>query len=337
MALRRPRMLGRRGWDLLGVVGWAGCGATALGFLGRFHWFLDLFSHFRAQYAVGLAVLAAGFLVGRRRRAAAVFGAVAVVNAGCVFPLYVGGAAPWPEGAPGLRAMLINVNTYGGDTGRVGEAIREASPDLVVLEEISAQWVDALSWLAASHPHTCLQPRDDNFGIGLYSRLPLSEREVVRIGRAGVPSIVAQVETGQGPLRLLATHPLPPVGAERTRLRNEQLSQLPEFINANEPWVVIGDLNTTPWNHAFRRLAANAGLLDSLRGRGFQATWPTFLPVLGIPLDHVLHTPPVRVRDRRVGGPVGSDHLPVIVEFGIVGPGAGQRAGSGAVGAENER
>jgi endonuclease/exonuclease/phosphatase (EEP) superfamily protein YafD len=34
-----------------------------------------------------------------------------------------------------------------------------------------------------------------------------------------------------------------------------------------------------------------------------------------IPIDHVLHTPDIRVYERKNGPRVGSDHLPVMVEF----------------------
>jgi endonuclease/exonuclease/phosphatase (EEP) superfamily protein YafD len=44
------------------------------------------------------------------------------------------------------------------------------------------------------------------------------------------------------------------------------------------------------------------------------------LAVLRIPIDHCLVSPSVAIVDRRVGPPVGSDHLPVFVDFAISGP-----------------
>jgi endonuclease/exonuclease/phosphatase (EEP) superfamily protein YafD len=54
-----------------------------------------------------------------------------------------------------------------------------------------------------------------------------------------------------------------------------------------------------------------------MKGFGFQPTWPANSRFLKIPLDHVLHAPEIIIHNRMVGGAVGSDHFPVIVDFSI--------------------
>jgi endonuclease/exonuclease/phosphatase (EEP) superfamily protein YafD len=58
-------------------------------------------------------------------------------------------------------------------------------------------------------------------------------------------------------------------------------------------------------------------MIDSAQGHGVQPTWPNFNPLLWIPLDHVLHSTCLAVRDRIIGPDVGSDHYPVIVDFSL--------------------
>ncbi len=308
-----------RCWGLLAAAGCVVGAATLLGFFGRFWWFFDLFSHFRVQYFVALAALGLIFLLGRQRKTAAVFLVLAGVNLVQFLPLYFGGAsAPSPPGRI-LRAMLINVNTQSGDPQRVRQAVEEASPDLLVLEEINNDWMAELSWLNNSHPHAIVEPRGDNFGIALFSKLPLVRGDVVYLGSAQVPSIAATAQTNAGELKILATHPVPPAGREYSAWRDEQLDLLPGHIDASGLFLLIGDLNTTPWNHHFRRLLARSGLRDSAQGRGVQPTWPNFNPLLRIPLDHFLHSPSITVEGRKVGPDVGSDHFPVIVDFSLPG------------------
>jgi endonuclease/exonuclease/phosphatase (EEP) superfamily protein YafD len=290
---------------------------TLLGFLGRFSWFLDLFSHFRVQYMLGLLVLGVLLFIGRRRRTAAAFLVLACVNLVPVFPLYFGATSRPEETMPSLRAMLLNVNTRLGDADRVRAVVSAANPDILVLEEISSRWLSDLAWLASSYPHSLTQPREDNFGIGLFSKLPLAEAEVVYIGDAEVPSILATVSTAQTNLRVIATHPLPPVGRDYSRSRNEQLDRLPDFVRSHLPILLLGDLNVTPWNYHFRRLLARTGLRDSAKGYGVQPTWPNYNPLLRIPIDHCLHSVDIAVIDRKVGESVSSDHYPVIVDFVI--------------------
>lgn len=136
------------------------------------------------------------------------------------------------------------------------------------------------------------------------------------LGEIQVASIHAVLERPSGPLHLLATHPLPPGGADYAAWRNEQLANVAHFIGAVEgEAVVIGDLNTTPWSPYFKQLCRDADLRDSAKGFGLQVSWPTFCWPLGIPIDHCLVSPAIGVVDRRTGPNIGSDHSPLIVEL----------------------
>jgi len=209
------------------------------------------------------------------------------------------------------------VNTRLGNPDLVKTTIQHYDPDILVLEEINSQWVSDLQCLAKSRPHSCIQAREDNFGIGLFSKLPLVESEIVYIGDAEVPSIIAKVDSGSGTLSVIATHPLPPGGASYSRWRNNQLAAIPDHIASHSPVILLGDLNVTPWNHHFIRLLKRSGLRDSSRGRGFQPTWPNSNPLLLIPIDHCLHSSEIVVVRKEIGPNVESDHYPVIVDFVI--------------------
>jgi endonuclease/exonuclease/phosphatase (EEP) superfamily protein YafD len=305
---------------LLVAAGAVACAATLLGFIGRFSWICDLFSHFRVQYVLALGVLGIALLLERHRKTAAVFAVFAALNVFAILPAYVTfrSTPRVPPGSPTFRVMLINVNTDAGDPARVAAVIRRHDPDVLVLEEISARWVRDLSWLADAYPHHRSEPRSDNFGIGLYSKFPLRESRIAAIGEAGVPSILATAEIGGRPLFLIATHPLPPGGAENSRLRNEQLELIPEVIPRDVSTLLLGDLNTTPWNYHFKLLLKRSGLVDSACGRWIQPSWPSFAPLCRIPLDHCLHTHDVVTLRRRVCEHAGSDHYPLLVDCALV-------------------
>ncbi len=304
---------------LLAAAGYAACAATALGFLGRFWWFADLFSHFRVQYLVGLVVAGALMLLGRQLKTATVFFAFAAANLVCVAPLFFGGEQP-VAATPALRLMLANVNSNTGDPSRVLAAIAAIDPDVVALEEITPRWMEALAPLRKNYPHVLAEPREDNFGIVLFSKLPLERPRVAEIGGAGVPTLIASVAAGGAPLDIVATHPLPPYGREYSEMRNEQLERLAEAVDASRPVVLLGDLNTTPWNHYFRRFVERSGLRNGARGHGLQFTWPSFFLPARIPIDHVLCSPSVTVLRLAIGPDVGSDHLPVVAEVALREP-----------------
>jgi len=307
-----------RVWGLVAACGAVVSVSTVLGFLGAFGWVLDLFSHFRVQYFLALSVVSLILLIPRHYKCAGGFGALALVNLWTIAPLYFGGSTAPNNAAPRYRALQINVNTGRGEVASVARVLQQYAPDIVLLEEVSARWIYGLRGALEQYPYSKTEPRGDNFGIGLYSKLPFARSEIVSLGPAGVPSVLAELKTPAGLCTVIGTHPLPPVGARNSRFRNEQLGELPALVRtATSPVLLLGDLNISPWSPHFRRLLRNSGLRDSSRGWGPQPTWPTHNLLLRIPIDHCLHSASVHIAGRLVGPNVGSDHYPVIVDFTI--------------------
>lgn len=313
-----------------GLLFAAGCLAglaTVAGFFGAWWWRLDLFSHFRVQYAAALIAAAAAAAMLRRRAWFAGFVLLCAINVALALPLYIGtGRARLPEGTPGARGriLMLNVHTSCLAHDRVLALVREHDPDVVVLAEVNARWIAALSELAATHTNTVLCPAEDNFGLALYSRLPMRDGREIILGQAGVSSIEAQCELGGRPFRILATHTLPPVSRDWAALRNQQLEEAAEYCRrVTAPMVLVGDLNATPWSHGFRLLRDGSGLRDSAPGFGLQASWPAHNVLMRIPIDHCLVSDCVRVLGRRIGRATGSDHLPVILDFDLAGAAKG--------------
>lgn len=305
-------------WGLITACGVIATGATGLGFLGQFSWFFDLFSHFRVQLFVTLSLVAGLILIHRELRASAIFGLCAIVNLCTIVPFYFGSAPASAAHPPSLRAMLVNVNTEAGQPDKVAKAIQQFNPDIVLLEEISDRWLSELSPALTPYLHSKAISREDNFGIGLFSKYPLITSAIHYIGDSEVPSVVAEIQSQGGRFTVIGTHPLPPVSAQNSRLRDEQLYLLADVVTkAESPVLLLGDLNATPWSYAFRRLVRESGLRDSSKGHGFQPTWPTFMQLLLIPIDHCLYGSGIHVTSKRVGPNVGSDHYPLIVEFAL--------------------
>jgi endonuclease/exonuclease/phosphatase (EEP) superfamily protein YafD len=293
--------------------------ATVVGFAGQWWWVFDLASHFRVQYALALSLGSLVMLAWRQPRWAAVFAGFALINAALLAPRFLISAETIAgTDGPAFRALLANVHASNRDYERIHQVIAEANPDVIVLLEVTPWLIGQLADLADRYPHRIAEPREDNFGIALFSRLPLRNAAVITLGPAGLPSLQAEVEADGRWFTLLGTHPPPPIGATMTEDRNAQLDDLARLARqTRQPLLALGDLNLSPWSPYFAQLLTDSGLRDSAAGRGLQPSWPAGWLPLWIPIDHGLYSDGIQIRHRAIGPDLGSDHYPVIVDFQV--------------------
>lgn len=305
----------------LGIATVAGV-VTLTGFAARADWRLELTCHFRVQYFWLLTLAAIGFWICRYRRLAAVPALLAAVNLALIAPLYWGPARVLPADPQLLtRAISLNVRYLNHDYQAVIDLVDRERPDILVLLEVTPKWIEALSVFDSEYPNSRALPRYDASGLAVYSRLPIEHFEVRGRAEIGLPTMVARVALPQGLLTLFATHPASPGSAAHAAMRNRQLAAVAEWAHECETAaMVLGDLNCTSWSPYFTDLLATSRLLDSRRGFGVEPTWPGLWLPLRIPIDHCLVSPEIAVVARRVGGPVGSDHRPIIVDFWLPRP-----------------
>jgi endonuclease/exonuclease/phosphatase family metal-dependent hydrolase len=159
-----------------------------------------------------------------------------------------------------------------------------------------------------------LLPDAGAFGIALLSRLPL--RDVRPFWLESTHAIDARIATPDGALRLIGVHLRPPTTAAGAAERSRQLDALAGIVEeAGEPLAIAGDFNLTPYSPYFTRWLRETRLRDTRTGSGLGFTWPTFLPVVGIPIDHCIVSPEVAVAAFRRLPAFGSDHYPIVVEL----------------------
>jgi len=306
-------------WGLVVCATLFVCACTVTAFFGRLWWRFDLTANFRLQYLICLVLALIVFLIGKKWPWAVVSGVFALVNLLDILPAFIKSGQKSEPSSKSVTVLLANVLSSNRQYDKVRQLIRSADPDIIAALETNEAWMKELSPLREEYPHVVSRPREDNFGIALFSRIPFKESEIIQIGDGRVPTVVARIQLDETELSVIATHPLPPTRASTSKHRNRQLEELAEHIRSVKgPVIVVGDLNAAPWSPHFKRLLRRSGLRDSRRGRGIQPTWQAGFPwLLRIPLDHVLHSPQITVLRRELGPNIGSDHLPVIVELSL--------------------
>ena len=288
---------------------------AALGFLGGLFWLFDLCAHFRLQYIGGLIVLAAAVAVLRKHlRAAICLTAALLLSAPLV--QYVLPAESAPPGKS-LTVLSFNVHTANPSVEAVRNFLRAQNADILLLMEVNDRWMEELAGLAEAYPYQIAETREDNFGIALWSKQPLMASQIRHFTTDNLPVIACAIEKQGIVYEIVGLHPLPPVNAEYSASRDEQLREaIPSAPTPRR--LVIGDFNLTPFSPHFSAILRHSGLRDSAVGFGLRPTWMSHHPLFAIPIDQALVSKDLRVIRRELGESQGSDHRPLIVEIAPV-------------------
>ncbi|MCI0434762.1 MAG: endonuclease/exonuclease/phosphatase family protein [Gemmatimonadetes bacterium] len=312
---RRAASLGRIALGLLAA-------ATVFGFAGGLWWAFDLFAHFRPQYVVAGLLLALMLALLRQARWAAAGLAIAAVNALPIVPLYLQSAeAARPASGGALRVMSFNIFGLNRDHDSMLRYVQRERPDVLILLEVSPEWIPAVRRLAAEYPHQWVNAGSDVTGIAMMSRERPIAGGMIDLAHQGVPSYVLTFRQGRDRISVLGTHLNWPLGARATQVRNAQLDAIAALARAHaHPLVVMGDLNITPFSAHFPKTLRAGGLQRCVPGAGLTPTWPAHFAPLYIQIDHCLASAEVRAWNFRVGEYLGSDHYPIVVDVAAFSP-----------------
>ena len=288
--------------------------------LGRFHWLLDVLSHFHLQYAALLGLcLIVGLLLQAKTLVLLLLPAL-LANLVLLAPFFLPhfASTATAESAPNqtLSVMALNVYRDNRNYNAIVSYLRAEHTDVVMLSEIQPNLMRTLqASLRDLYPHSYDASTPGTYGLAFLSRYPLLEAQSVPLGGRRRRVIEATL-VWQTPVTLFGAHPLPPLGSRWAQRRNDELVTLEALVQqATNPVILLGDFNASPWSFALQQLSKTTALRFANLGLGIRSTW--FYGPIGAPLDHVLVSAQWRVTRYEVGREVGSDHLPIVAELAL--------------------
>jgi endonuclease/exonuclease/phosphatase (EEP) superfamily protein YafD len=282
--------------------------------LGRYAWQLDLFAHFRVQYAVLFLAAAFTLLIVGRRLFALLSLAGAVVSAVPILPYAGLPTQPAEARTADFRLVSFNVFFRNDDYARIADYLEGTNADVVVLQELNKDSAMQLQALLRSYPHAYIEP--SRYGAAVFSRWPMKTAESVALSPRGAQAAHVVLDWHGSDVAVLGVHLHWPMGQRNSRLRNAELTNLADFAKSQSiPLLVAGDFNITPWSVHFQDAVQRSGLSDCALGMGVEPSWPAPLPLLGIRIDQCLASKQWRSIDVGTGPYVGSDHRPLIADL----------------------
>ncbi|MFP1631551.1 endonuclease/exonuclease/phosphatase family protein [Zhengella sp. ZM62] len=292
------------------------CLAVLASLAAPLHPALDSIAHFRLHLATLLALASLwAFASGLRRLAA---GGMCVVLAATLSsaPFLPGIATTGTAAASDpLRVIQFNARSDNGEIGRAAAFLRDAKPDVILVEEARDGPGQIAELLSGDYPVrvSCLFPEWEG-GLLVFSRWPAIVGEPTLCSADSRLAAVRLLVRGT-PVTFASLHlkwPWPINQSGHIDRLSPLLAALPH------PLVLGGDFNAAPWSHSVDRVAR---LTHTRVAPGYRPTWlpltaPDVLrPLTGLPIDHVLVSGGIRIQAFRAGPSVGSDHLPVIADL----------------------
>ena len=239
-------------------------------------------------------------------------------------------AKPIPESEV-LKVMTYNVLYSNTDYDAIANVILESQPDLVALQEVPPDMMDALvERLLDEYPYHSFGT-DHDFGTSaIFSRYPLVDSYVLDL-KAPRPATVVKIETNDKEVLFVAAHlrpynlwwtqlkDVPATIMERTREQNRQAEMILNQISEENDIVIFGcDCNSYETASTYRML--DQYLDNSAREVGLLWMRDAFSGAeQDISLNHIDFVwyrgaiEPIRVYTILNSG--GSDHLPVLATF----------------------
>ncbi|MCK8490460.1 endonuclease/exonuclease/phosphatase family protein [Spirosoma sp. RP8] len=301
---------------------------------GRYY-FLELFSHFAVQYqwlSYGFLGLWAIYGLVYRKMATLFLPGLSVAL--LVSTIYIN-QTPWVVGdydtpiqAPTGDVRLFHANVLYAREEYVTTVamLRQYRSDLFVLQEMTPATIRLVTdkvknefpyWFA------CYSKGGVWTLVGSRTRFQVDQALARRLR---IISLTTQVRGRK--VTLLTVHPRTPLVPTWFRERNKQLAYAARKARTNAtPTVLIGDFNISifspiykdifrPADASSNRTTSN-GQLTAARRVKTQPTWPSFFPLIKIPIDHAFVNNGFTPLLFRTIDQSGSDHRAVVVDLKI--------------------
>lgn len=283
------------------------------------YWLIDILSHFPAQCALLATIYFAVSLWKRKFFYALLAGLLFTLNISALVDIDSVAEASGHE-SENIKVYSANINKRNNEYTRLVSELLKTDADILVLLEVTDDNIKPIKSVIHKYPHSIINLNTGSSGTGtvLMSVFPILDHKVTKYSEFGNILVSAQIEISDKKVAFYAAHFPRPTIIQEFPARSKQFISLADQISRQSlPVIVAGDFNATPYSPIFKQFLEISGLKDSRKGFGWLPSWPTYLPVCWLPIDHILVSPDIQVNRRATGSYIGSDHYPIFAELSL--------------------
>lgn len=210
---------------------------------------------------------------------------------------------PARPSASALRLAHLNSYYYANPKSKAA-FVHASQADVISLVEVNPTFASKLASTTTLPYHTLTRAaaRPNNLPMALLSRWP-----IVLEKQWSPRMVLYRVQHPTNPFHVLQLHIKSPFSGDELLRRNTDLASIP-VSTLPHPLLVVGDLNTVPWDPALQHLLGPLKLAASLA-----PTWPSTAPLA--PIDHLLTSPGITKPAIHHVAVKSTDHLAIIADF----------------------
>src|SRR5690606_6870624 len=118
----------------------------------------------------------------------------------------------------GINILVANVYQYNKEFGKLISLVKSIKPDLAFFVETDKAWEKGLKEIENDYPTQIKIPKDNTYGLILYTRMEITRQEINYLIDEEVPSLEIDLKLRNGEIiTIYAIHPTPPVPSENDK------------------------------------------------------------------------------------------------------------------------
>ena len=226
-----------------------------------------------------------------------------------------------------LSLMTYNLFFKNKSPNSIIARIKDSNPDILVVQELTPKWkIDLDNSIGASYLYKKLIPLHGTHGIGIYSKHPISNHQILNNDNNLPFAQIIELKIGNKDIQLINAHLASPAKAvenpesffEFYRINYKIIEQQIIVLNKLaieskdqfDAQVLIGDLNTTPYEPLFREMKNEWTNLNASVGSRFNFNFPNSSRIIPfLTLDYIMLRGNVKCLETKIVEGGSSDHL----------------------------
>ena len=286
-----------------------------IGFGSVYFALADSFAHFRLHFSILLLISAVFFILIRHYKLSTIVfsGAIlGILGLGPAMPKYLNSSSHIE--ADTIKLIQLNLSFRNRSLKDVAAYIKRQRPDFITIQEATKRTGKLFDQLKQKYKYLLLCEFSAVGGVAIISKHPMQlgdhkscqSKEGLVWGRAAIKGHEVIVAS----LHLHWPYPF----RQKQQLRRLSL-QFKKFSNSV---IIAGDFNAAPWSHTVQTVSkeSKTTVIPGLRFT-FEKKFLSFLPVMTLPIDHILTSKDITTKNISVGPHLGSDHFPVVAELSL--------------------